>query len=232
MVDTLTNIQTDVRFWADYSDLVITSGDNLRIFNTVYQGMFSPEYTVYGVKIGRRWPEATREDTSLTMVVGQEDYTWPSSPDFKDPVWLEGTNGTTEVYPIHWAPDMATWSAYDPNNVGDTEPLYARLLDVAGVATLSLRPNPGRADGIRINGMIEVTELAVGTDSTVFLHKNSDRALSMVVAAHFKAKFDGNTGRAMELLNQAKSLLPVNDTTPNLTGSGMIAPWNYSRRIL
>ena len=227
MADTLTNIETDVQFWADDTALSITSGVNLRLFNTVYQGMFSPDYIVFGVKIGRRWPEATREDTSLTMVAGQEDYTWPTTPEFKEPVWLEGTNGTTDVYPILWVPDMATWSAYDPNNVGDSEPIYARLLDVAGTLTLSLRPNPHRTDGIRINGMIEVTELTTGANSTIFANKNADRALAMVVASHFKAK-RGDSGRALELLNQAKSLLPINDVAPDFTGTGRIAPWGNS----
>ena len=224
MVDTLTNIQTDARFYANDSALTITSGDGLRIFNLVYQGMFSPGFIMRDVKVGRRWPEATREDTSLTMVAGQEDYTWPTTPKFKHPIWLEGTEGTARTYPIIWVPDMTVWSAYGPNNVGDTEPIYARLLDVSGTLTLSLRPNPNRADGIRINGLIEITELTQGADSTVFVNVNSDRALSKLVAAEFKAK-RGDGGRADELIAEAVGLLPEMDATPVLTGSGRIIPW-------
>lgn len=228
MADTLTNIQTDYRFWSNVSDGTIVSGIGLRIFNTVYQGMFSPDFEIGGIKIGRLWPEGTQEDTSLTMVVGQEQYTWVTSPKFKEPIWVEGLDSNTnEPYPILWAPDMNTWSAYD--RVGNSRPLYCRLINVSGTIKLALRPTPVKTDGIRITGLIEITELTQGSDSTIFLNKNSDRALSMLVAATFKAK-RGESGRALELINQAKGLLPINDTTPNLTGSGAVQPWGLGHR--
>lgn len=228
MVDTLINIQSDFRFWADAESEILTTGTNLRIFNTVYQGMFSPDYMLLGVNIGRRWPEGTREDTSLTMVVSQEQYTWPTTPKYKEPIWVEGTDSSTsEPYPILWAPDMNTWSAFD--RVGNSRPLYCRLIDVSGTVKLALRPTPVKTDGIRITGLIEITELTDGTKSTIFLNKNSDRALAMLIAATFKAK-RGDTGRALELINQAKGLLPINDTTPSLTGTGRAQPWGLGYR--
>lgn len=227
MADSLTNIQTDARFWANDGQLdIISDSAGLRLFNMAYQGLCTPDFKLLGVSIGRRWPETTREDTSLTMVVSQEQYTWPTSPVFVDPTWIEGldTNNSNAPYPIHWAPDMTTWSLYD--EVGDAEPLYCRLIDVSGTLKLALRPTPVRTDGIRITGLIQITELTVGANTTIFRNYNTDKALSILVAALYKMK-RGEPEKAIELLTQVKGLLPVNDTTPGLTGSGVISPWQY-----
>ena len=230
MSDTLTNIQTDARFWASDRELTLTTGDNLRIANGIYQGMLTPGYKFLGVSIGRRWPEVTRQDTSLTMVVGQENYTWPASPDFNEPYFIEGLNSSAsnEPYPIDAAPDMESWSFYD--QTGNAEPLFWRLIDVSAVLTLSLRPNPIRTDGIRITGCIEGTAWTTGSSTTIFKHVNSDHALSMLIGAHFQSK-RGNANRAMELVDMAAGLLPVNDMSPALTSRGRVRPWgNNSRR--
>lgn len=224
MADTLTNIQTDVRFWANDSQLDITSGTNLRVFNSVYQGMFTPGYKLFGVNIGRRWVEATREDTSLTMVAGTEQYTWPASPVFKEPFFIEGldVNASNDPYTIFPVPTMQLWSDLDDSN--NAQPIYYRLIDVSGTLKLALRPPPDQADPIRITGLIEVTELTTGSESTVFKNTNADRALAMLVAAEFKDK-RGNSRRALELLQKARSLLPVYDRTPRLSSGGFIQPW-------
>lgn len=230
MADTLTNIQDGVRFWSDDSNLTVTSGTNLRIANTVYQGMFSPEYTFMGVHVGRRWPEATQEDTSLTMVAGTEAYNWPTSPVFKGPFVIEGldTNDNNEPYLILPAPDLTTWSAYDQNT--NDRPVYWRRIDASGTAKLELRPKPDQTDGIRINGLIEVTEFTGGSDSTVFLNTQSDRAYAMLLGAHFLAK-RGKPGRALEVVQMAAGLLPAHDITPSLTGTGRVRPWNYGEGL-
>lgn len=224
MATTLTNIQTDVRFWADNDSLSITSGTNLRIFNQTYQSMFSPDFTMFGVRIGRRWQEATREDTSLTMVVGTEQYNWPTSPDFKEPYFIEGldTNANNEPYPIPQASSMSEWSFYDDDN--NAQPAVHRIIDVAGTLKLALRPKPDQTDGIRITGLIEVTELTQGSDSTIFKNLNADRALAMLVAAQFQAKW-GDTSRAVALVQMARGLLPLYDETPRLSGASIIKPW-------
>lgn len=229
MADALTNIQSDARHYADDDNLALTTGQGLRVANVIYQGMLSPGYKLLGRVIGRLWPEATREDTSLTMVVGDEDtYTWPTTPVFKNPVWLEGIDiNTSDPYPILWAPDMTTWSAYDDQN-GTDRPTYARLIDVAGTLKLALRRRPYQADTIRITGLIERTEFSAGASTTCFRNKNADRALSMFIAADFKAK-RGDRERAMELIENGISMLPESETGPALTGTGRIRPWGGSR---
>lgn len=224
MAETLTNLQTDVRFWTDQDNLTITAGTNLRMFNQVYQGLFTPDYKMFGVRVGRRWPEATREDTSVTMVVGQEQYTFPTSPVFKEPFFIEGlnTNQNNLPYIIQPATNMALWSRYEDLN--NAQPILYRLLDVAGTVKLALRPNPDQTDTVRITGLIEVTELTGGSDSTIFRNKNADRALAMLVAAMFQAKF-GDVERAQQLARQANALLPREDRSPRLSASPHIMPW-------
>jgi len=231
MAETLTNIQTDARFWANDSLLDITSNaDNLRIFNMIYQGFANPEFYLFGVKLGRRWPEFTQEDTSLTMVVSQEQYDWPTSPVFIQPIWVEGldVNDSNEPYPVNWAPDMLIWSAFD--DTSDDTPLYCRLINVSGTIKLAFRPTPIRADGIRITGLTEVTELTAGGESTVFINNSADKALGMCVAAMFKQK-RGEMGEAQKLVNMAAALLPINDPTPVLTGGGKVLPWIYGDHL-
>ena len=72
MPETLSNIQEDTQHWSNDQGLVITGSQGLRVVNAIYRGMLGEDYRVAGRKIGRRWAEVTREDTSLTMVASQE----------------------------------------------------------------------------------------------------------------------------------------------------------------
>lgn len=224
MADTLTNIQTDVRFYANESDINLTTGINLRISNAMYRAMGTPGYRHRGVKIGRRWKEFTREDTSLTMVASQEQYTWPASPVFNEPFFIEGldVNASNAPYIILPAPNMTTWSYFDDKN--DARPLYSRLIDVSGTVKLALRPKPDQADPIRITGLIEPTAFVDGTTKTAFLNANMDLALAKLIASEFRRK-RGEPERADELLGEVFSMLPVYDTAPILRPGGFIQPW-------
>ncbi len=227
-----TSIQDDVRHYADDSQLTIINDSNdngLRTSNLIYQGMFNPDFRLLGQKIGRRWPEATQEDTSLTMVVGQEAYTRPTSPVFKDPFVIEGldVNASNLPYRLFPASDMPTWTHYD--NFNNSQPLYFRLLNVSGTVKLALRPNPDQVDPIRITGPIEITEFTTstandGNTKTAFINIGSDRALALFIAADYHAK-RGQAGRASQLVTQGLGLLPLYDTTPVLRARGFIQPW-------
>jgi len=166
MADTRTNIQTAARTYADDTSLDLTTGDGKVLFDEVYLGFFNPTYKIAGRSIGRRWPERTREDTSLTMVVGDEDtYVWSLTTTFKEPFWIEGVDSNSEPYPIYPAPDMATWSAYD--QVGNGTPIYWRLIDRGGELRLALRPKPSQTDTIRVTSLIGVRKWPSTASSTV-----------------------------------------------------------------
>jgi hypothetical protein len=225
MADTLTNIQSDVRRYAFDNSIDITTGDGLRVFNEVYQGLFSPKYKLYGVVLGRRWPEATQEDTSITLTAGTGQYTWPTSPTFKPQPFLEylDVSSNDDPVPIDWATTLAEWSPADLSTNG--LPVLARLINVSGTLKLELRPKPDTTgDKIRITGEIEVTELTQGSDTTIFANKNIDRALAQIVAARFKS-YRGDRGRAIELVTEAEGLLPIYEYTPQLRGTGVVTPW-------
>ena len=227
MSDTVLNIQEDVRFWANNKTELVESGQGLRLFNQTYQGMFLPDYRIAGIKIGRRWPEATQEDTSLTMVAGTEQYAWPTSPVFRSGFYLEGldASASNEPYTIWQAIDMDEWSALDDSN--NATPSRYRLIDVSGTVMLAIRRKPDSADGIRITGMVEVTEMTGPTSVTIFLNKDSDRALAMFIAAELKGK-RGDGGYAAQLAQNGVALLPRHDLTPMLRPSGYVHSWPVS----
>lgn len=227
MGDSLTNIQSDARHYANDANLVITSAEGLRIANLIYQGMLTDGFRLGGVKIGRRWPEATREDTSLTSVASQEQYTWPTSTVFKRTWFIEYLDASSSnyPYPLREVPDILTWTAYDASISQTGIPIYWRLLDVSGTVKMALRPNPDTTgDTIRITGLIEATEFTDGTSTTVFLNNNADRALSIFIAADYKAK-RGQSERALELISEGVGLLPHGDSTPVLRTGGYLRPW-------
>ena len=89
MPETLANIQELARNYADDSNLAITSGKGLKVANQIYQGMFTENYKILGNKIGRRWPEATRLNTTISTVVDVEEYDWITSPVFKPGFYVE-----------------------------------------------------------------------------------------------------------------------------------------------
>lgn len=225
MATTLTNIQTDVRFWAQDQDLVITSGDNLRRANEVYQGIFTPGYTLTGLRVGMRWPERIREHTSLATVSGTPGYNWPSSPVFlRDDavVELQEASGGAVYRQLDLIADEAEDLAL--RNSSNTIPSHYRwLMDTSGTALITLRPTPSVTGlTIRIRGETEATAFTAGTSETEFTNINHDKALAMLIAAVFKMQ-RGDPGYAQALVANAKGLLPKYDTSPWPSAGKLIA---------
>lgn len=226
MGDTLLNLQPITRFFALDSDLVITSGEGLAVSNLVYQGMLTPDYRLAGVlNVGRRWPEVTREDTSITTTVGVEQYSWLTGVVFKDEPYIELVDASdNEPWPIDPVPSMGVWSRADMTTNGT--PRYYRMIDVSGRGVqIALRPKPDTTgDTIRVTGIIEAPEFEDGSSRTVFRHKNSDRALALFIAYHYlrqRRKFDDANSVATEGL----SLLPTYDFTPRIRPSAGSRPY-------
>ena len=217
MATSLTNIQTDVRFWAQDADLVITSGDGLRRANEVYQGIFTPGYELLGIKVGMRWPERIREDTSLVTTAAQASYTWPSSPVFLlDDVGIELQNQSGGS--IYRALDRIADEIEDLalRNSSDTIPTHYRWgSNTSGTAIITLRPAPSLANlTIRIRGVSEVVAFALAADVSEFDNVNHDKALALLIAAVYKIQ-RGDIGYAQTLIANAKGLLPRYETSPS-----------------
>lgn len=212
---TLTTIQTLTQFWANDSQIDLTSGTGLALANEVYQDLCG----------SRRWPELTQQDTSISTVSGTEYYTWPTNPVFKEEPYVEFLDSTNSNQPVAVLPA--------PNEEEYTElgvtfkahpPIFYRKLTTAGAVKIGLRPIPDRSsDTIRITGRIEATEFTNGASSTIFLNIQSNRALSILIAAALKKK-RGEVDRAMVLEAEAKKLLPRYDYNPRRQ-RGQITPW-------
>ena len=184
-METLTNIQTDFRTWANASNQSLTSGANLRLFNQIFRGMCSPGYSLLGRKIGRRWPEFTRENTSLTSVASQEQYTWPTSPNLKRPFYIEYLDASSDdyPYPLTEVTNAETWSAWDSSISQTGIPRLYRLLDVTGVVKLALRPNPDTTtDTIRITSLIGATRWPSIYTTTIDLDSSAAQTVLSVAS--------------------------------------------------
>ena len=221
MPSTGTKIQTWVRIWANDRTLSLSTGDGLEIMNEVYQGMFSPDYEILGVKIGRRRAGAYVEDDSLVTVASQEKYNWPVSPVFKQEPVIEiqgSTSSSTDYIPIPPADDEDLWRML--MNAGESFPShYRRGADTSGTVILYIRPLPNTAGlKIRIRGQQEISEFttttaADGTTLTAFAEVSPDRALAKFIAAIFKAKRNARR-RADELVQEGVGLLADTDYMP------------------
>ena len=225
MATTLTNVQTDVRFWVQDADLVITSGDGLRRANEVYQGVFTPGYSLLDMKIGMRWPERIRENTSLSTTDGTASYNWPSSPVFilDDSVLeLQEASGGS----IYRSLDRIVDEVEDLmlRNSSNAIPTHYRWgSDTSGTATVTLRPTPSQSSlTIRIRGATEVLAFVDGTSTTEFDNINHDKALAMLIASVYKIQ-RGDIGYAQTLIANAKGLLPRYETSPQPRADMLVA---------
>jgi len=225
MATTVGTIQTWARFYSNDQTLLLTGATDIEIFNFVYAGMFDPDYELAGVKIGRRWAEGTQEDSSLSTTASTQTVALPSSLVFKEEpvIELQTTVGGTLYERLRPCPDEKTWLRF--TNAGEGFPEFYRLMNDSGTVKIFLAPTPNTSSlTIRIRGPIEVTELADATDTTIFLNKNSDRALAKLLASEYKRK-RGDSARANELIQEALALLPATEYTPSYSDNRVQAQY-------
>jgi len=221
MADTLTNIEADARFLSSNNSLDLTTAGSIGLRNAtlVHRGMTTPDWRLFGQKIGRRYPEYSEEDTSITVTDGTENYSWPVNTIFIEEPLIELLDISSSNYPylIEPVPSLQVWSDYDDTNTG--VPKFYRRLYVGGEVVLALRPNPDTtSDIIRISGLIEAEEFADGDSQTRFLNANTDRALAMFIAAFYQQHY-GRPDEAIQLISQGVGLLPRYDYSPSINQS-------------
>lgn len=221
----LATVQEIAQHYANDRNLAITSGDGLRAANVVFQGLTTPGYRMFGIPVGRRWPEYARIDTSLSTVQDQEEYTWITSPVFREGEFQIEIidSGTSEPDPpLIPCPDLETWNRYDFSS--SATPIFYRLFNDSGTVKLALRPTPDTgSETIRVTGQVEATDFTAPTDETIFLNTNADHAFAILIAADIKAK-RGDLDDAVRLARQAHGLLPRYDYNPMIRESGRMRP--------
>lgn len=217
MAQTVTNIQTKVRWEIRDEAYDLTDTTGLAVFNMIYRRLasFLP------------WPELLRSDTSLTTTSGTEDYTWPSSPIFIDVLSVEIQNPEADMRYCTIAP-VQTFSemTVERGKKKDFPLVYMRAHDGSN-HVLRLAPTPDTSSlTVRITGIIEPTEVTSGTDTTIFLNRSSDDVLSLLIAADVSSK-RGMEDRSQMLILRASELLSVlsgKEITPyelkSLVGNG------------
>ena len=224
MSNTGNQIQDWVQIWADSASEVITSGDGLEILNEVYHGMFNPEYMISvggrNFRIGRRWAEAyATTDFASETTSGTSDYAWPTSPIYREEpiVELETSASSGDFEIIDPARDENEWASLRLASNG--RPFRYRRLLISTVMNLRFAPTPSTTSlVIRLRGQQEITKFtattaADGATLTIFFNEEADQALAYFIAALFKAK-RGDSGRAVDLIQNGLGLLPASDYMP------------------
>ena len=212
----LSDIEGEVRFLADESNLNISSGTNLPILNGYYK-LFC------GL---RRFGELEVTDESVVTVASQEAYNWPSRHTFivEPALMLQRVAGNTQRFvPILPAPDNYLWSGL--KNVSASFPThYKRESLGANNFSLFLRPLPSVAGlQLLIIGQVEPALFVQAADRSVFREEKTDRAFARYVAAQLQRKRD-NPARADDLLDEMRDMLPESNYMPSPRPSS-VTPW-------
>jgi hypothetical protein len=166
----------------------------------------------------------TVDDTSLTTVLGQEEYTWPLSSTFSEDPYLEllDSSAQDDPCPIKPCGSEERWSALDILDNGT--PTDYRFITRAGALLLALRPVPdATGDTIRITGQRLPDAFVNGSSTTPFRDRRHDEALSILIAAEFRAQQEA-VDDATRLVRQALGLMPKNEFQPRSEPS-RIQPW-------
>lgn len=195
MADTVTTLQTKVRWEARDQEFSLTDATGLVVVNAAYRRLASLVH----------WPELHRTDTSATTTANQEAVTWPSVS-FIDVTSVELQNPDDDLN-YRFIPPATTeleWSIARAKEAGFPE-MYKRLHDGTQNVML-LAPAPCVALTVRISGQIEPAEVTAAAATTVFISTTPDDVLSYLIAADVADK-RGQPNRAQALYGKAAEVL-------------------------
>ena len=216
-MSTLYNIEQDVRFYTNQSDLSLITAAHLRVVNEALHEF---------AKL-RRFPEFTREHT-FTATACVSAYTFPTAAVFVDEEYrvdLLDVSDSQYPYPLHPSKDEDEWAAMDSAGAEDIAAHRVfRVLNNAGTIELRVRPMPDTTGDIfHFIGLVQPVEFTTISSSASFRTALTDKAFAHWVAAKFCRKRE-----LYDLANYneqaALALLPKEDTAPRIR-SGMLKPY-------
>lgn len=203
----LIDIEPEVQFFADESNLTISSGVNLPIVNSFYK-----EFC--GLRL---FPELEVTDSSITLVQGQEAYKWPIAYQFRNEpaLLLQRTTGNPRNFVKVWPVQDNVYWGFLKNVVQSFPSHYKKEKQTGEDYTLLLRP-VSNITGLQLllAGQVLPPLFTAATDRTIFMEENRDRAFARFLAAQWHKK-RGNIGRAEELLDEVDDLMPESDYGPS-----------------
>lgn len=196
MADTVTGIETKVKFLARDENYSLTDTEGLSNVNRVYRRLSAiiP------------WSELNRSDETASTTSGSESVTWPATK-FIDVTLVEMQNpqDNNKYYDIAPVTTEVEFSQLRRNDNGFPE-AYKRFNDgTQNVVLFAPAPDTGSLT-VRITGQIEPDELTAGSSTTVFIGYTPDDILAYLVASDIMSKRN-QPERAMELLQMASELL-------------------------
>lgn len=196
MAETVTAIQTKVRWESRDSSFSLTDTNGLSLTNTIYRRLAAiiP------------WPELHRTDTSAATALNTEAVTWPSVK-FIDVTQIEmqDPSDSSDYKTIVPARTELEWSL-EREKTATFPTMYKRGND-GTQNVIQFAPAPTAAAlSIRITGQIEPTEVTAGASETVFISQTPDDALAYLIAADVADKRN-QPQRSQALVRKAAELL-------------------------
>jgi len=198
MSDTFTTIQTKVRELAREGDLNLATAELLALTNWTYRTMSAMT----------KWPELRRViDFTQTTTIGTQGYDFPISSVFQDitGVQIQDPHDKSKYKLIPFTKSELEWNL--ASNEDDGWPRMALMQNDGTNQETAFAPAPETA-GLTIQaiGYIEPTELAVGSDTTVWYATTADDAFAHLIAANRQAK-KNDVAHAQFLLGRARTFL-------------------------
>ncbi len=139
-------------------------------------------------------------------------------------VYVDASSNSYE-YVIGKSPSEREWADHFSSN--NAIPLVWKQYYDGSNNVIEFRPAPDTtSDTIKLWGYVQATPFATSASTTEFIHKNSDYALALLIAADWLAKRD-KTSRSRQLISEAVALLPSEDSGSRIRGSGMLTPWGH-----
>lgn len=202
------SLETRVQHYADDKSLALSDSRFIGSVNAQWRKFVA----------SRWWAEHTLKDTSLTTVVGQEEYTWPISVGFYEEPFVALLDASDSDRPYRLVPAASEedWEAEFSTSTG--WPTVYRRYSVAGVLKLALRINPDTTgDKILIRGRVEPRRF-VGTNyANVNADSTSGTAILKVSSVSMFAAGDWVRINESGPRDEQGVILSLQSTTPSIT---------------
>jgi hypothetical protein len=196
MADTVSNIETRVKWLSRDTAFSLIDTTGLEITNYVYRRLAAMI----------PWPEFNRTDTSASTTANQEAVTWPSVK-FIDVTQIEIQDPDDnlnyhEVVPLRTEVEFSELRRRQPS----FPEVYKRSHDgTQNVVQFAPAPQTGSLT-IRITGQVEPSEVTAGASTTNFIGYTPDDILAHMIAADICNKRN-QEARANQLLSVAAELM-------------------------
>ena len=199
MAKQLSVIQSLVQWEARDDTIDLTTVQSLSFVNMLYR------------RVGAllTWSELSRADVSLSTTADTEEYTWPTTNVYVDVTSIEIQDPCDDLKYKQIVPAKTELEFTRERNKEASFPIIYRRFHNGTTNVIQFAPKPDTASlTVRINGVIEPTDLTESTSTTIFLNNIVDDALAFLIAADIMDQ-RGFAERSLLLIKRASEILSL-----------------------